>query len=171
MKKGKGFTPTPIISKADVFKDLDMGSKLKSNHGSSKLVRGFTLIELLVVIAIIGILAVLIFLALERSREAARDSQRKAFSRDIATAEAIYYDTHKSYTGNLTGSNSLVNDTLIDVDKVPKVCPQEGLFGDECDESDWNTALTGGGRSFEVSALMERGGGTFYCDQNGCGER
>jgi len=59
--------------------------------------KGFTLIELLVVIAIIGILAVLIFLALQRAQASARDAQRKAFSRDVATAEAMYYDANKIY--------------------------------------------------------------------------
>jgi len=129
--------------------------------------KAFTLIELLVVIAIIGILAVLIFLALERARESARDSQRKAFCRDVATAEAIYYDTHKSYTANLAGANSLVRDGLIDRDKVPNVCPTGGDFGDQCGVTQWDNVLTGGGKNFDITAELERGG-SFSCDENGC---
>jgi len=137
---------------------------------------GFTLIELLVVIAIIGILAILIFLALQRAQESARDSQRKAFARDVATAEAIYYDAEKNY-GPLTGANSLKSKNLIGT--FPSVCPNGA--DENCNtsntESAWNARLKsscGGlsaptGRNFCLWVTLERDNSKgFECTENGC---
>lgn len=130
--------------------------------------KGFTLIELLVVIAIIGILAVLIFLALQKAQAAARDSQRKAFARDITTAEAMYYDTNKTYTepaslGDLIG-------------QWPTVCPDGTANpGDACKdnpEGRWNTATVPNDtwkKGFKVTVVLERDPTKgFECTQNGC---
>lgn len=143
--------------------------------------KGFTLIELLVVIAIIGILAILIFLALQKAQAAARDSQRKAFVRDIATAEAMYYDTEKKY-GPLTGSdNSLKSKGLIE--KFPSVCPNGA--DESCDPNDiegaWNGRVkeksddgvgctgTPFARKFCVWTTLERDPSKgFRCTEAGC---
>ncbi len=150
---------------------------------------GFTLIDLLVVIAIIGILAVLIFLALQNAQAGARDAQRKSFARDLTTAEAMYYDTNKTYghiiaaagvkslanpggTPGLQESNSLIG-------TWPKVCPWiPGTVSDtECSGSavttgaEWEAHAMSGVTSsaFTLTAPLEKtGAGTFTCTQSGC---
>lgn len=143
-----------------------MRNEMKSAYGGKK-EKGFTLIELLVVIAIIGILAILIFVALQRAQRGARDATRKSGCRDIATAEAMYYDATKSYTGNL---NDLMPATNPYLSQVPQVCAQAGdslpcPVGDSFKAS-WNDALkpTNG---FTCTANLENGG-TFVCDKSGC---
>ena len=129
--------------------------------------KGFTLIELLVVIAIIGILAILIFLALQRAQASARDAQRKAFSRDAAVAEAIYFDANKSYTttiSNLTG---------LDTAQVPKQINSSGT------EQNWVinvvTSASGcsgsanGQKTFCVYSRLETNTDKgFLCNESGC---
>jgi len=58
--------------------------------------RGFTLIELLVVIAIIGILSAVGLIALNGTRERARDVTRKSDIKQLSTGLALYYDEHNS---------------------------------------------------------------------------
>ncbi|TSC91491.1 MAG: prepilin-type N-terminal cleavage/methylation domain-containing protein [Candidatus Berkelbacteria bacterium Licking1014_96] len=127
--------------------------------------KGFTLIELLVVIAIIGILAILIFLALQKAQAAARDSQRKAFARDITTAEAMYYDTNKKYVepgslGDLIG-------------QWPPVCPDGQAATCPSDtKASWNNATVPNPnytKGFKVSVTLERDGSKgFECSESGC---
>lgn len=131
---------------------------------------GFTLIELLIVIAIIGILAILIFIALERAQKNARDAQRKAFARDIATAEALYYDSHKTYAK----PGVLADDKLIS--RWPTVCPDGQTYpGDDCNTDNrsrdmWNAKTEAPGKNFKVSVILESSGKGFECDQSGCGD-
>jgi prepilin-type N-terminal cleavage/methylation domain-containing protein len=54
---------------------------------------GFTLVELLVVIAVIGILAGVGLIALNGSRERARDTRRISDLQAVRTGLALYYDT------------------------------------------------------------------------------
>lgn len=138
--------------------------------------KGFTLIELLVVIVIIGILAVLIFLALQKAQQGARDAQRKAWLRDVATAEAMYYDGEKTY-GQMSG---LTSKGLIDPNKqVP--CPT-GSTSTTCTPGDWrvwgiavnqnppcsdSTPL--GKSNYCVAARMEKDQSKgFRCTESGC---
>jgi prepilin-type N-terminal cleavage/methylation domain-containing protein len=136
-----------------------------------KRMKGFTLIELLVVIAIIGILAILIFLALSRAQMSARDAQRKAFARDAATAEAIYYDAHKTYT------TDMIKLTGLDSSKVPvpwlpgnqgettwKI--YVGKAGNDC-----STSQTEGQKTFCVSTRLETDHSVgFRCTEAGCSD-
>ena len=130
--------------------------------------RGFTLIELLVVIAIIGILAILIFLAMQKAQAGARDAQRKAFVRDVATAEAMYYDTEKKY-GSLNEIKS--KDLIEDADIKP------WILGDV--EGSWSVQGSEGGSdcmagsptktSFCISTRLERDSTKgFRCTASGC---
>lgn len=61
---------------------------------SKKNKHGFTLIELLIVIAIVGILSAIGLLALNNSRERARDAKRESDLDHIRTAMQLYFDDH-----------------------------------------------------------------------------
>ena len=133
--------------------------------------KGFTLIELLVVIAIIGILAILIFLAMQRAQGSARDAQRKAFARDLATAEAMYYDAHKTY-----GTMAQIN-TSGAIGQWPKVCPDGSATDPDTAcatpagaRGAWGASGVFGasGSRWGVNVTCEVGGCHFGCDENGC---
>lgn len=133
--------------------------------------KGFTLIELLVVIAIIGILAILIFVAMGRAQAGARNSSRKAFCHDYATAEAMHYDATKNYGGY----NTLRNASPAYLSSDPSVCATAAT---SCGDSaaviaTWRNHTTPGansttGTTFSCTANLELGQGDFVCDQNGC---
>jgi type II secretion system protein G len=62
-----------------------------------KAIKGFTLIELLVVIAIIGLLASVVLVALNQTRQKARITQRLANLAQLKKALELYYDDNKNY--------------------------------------------------------------------------
>jgi prepilin-type N-terminal cleavage/methylation domain-containing protein len=80
--------------------------------------RGFTLIELLVVIAIIGILIALLIPAVQRARQAARQSNAIGKLRDITRAQAAFRDRsdHRSFATSLDEliAAGLLDDSLSD---------------------------------------------------------
>ncbi len=69
---------------------------------------GFTLIELLVVIAIIGLLASVVLVALNSTRQKARDTKRVADLNQFSKALELYFNSHNSYP-TITTSGSLSN--------------------------------------------------------------
>jgi prepilin-type N-terminal cleavage/methylation domain-containing protein len=68
----------------------------KSLRGSRT--RAFTLIELLVVISIIGFLSSVVLASTKTAREKAQDSKIVQELRQVAIAEQLYYDEHKTYS-------------------------------------------------------------------------
>jgi prepilin-type N-terminal cleavage/methylation domain-containing protein len=58
---------------------------------------GFTLIELLVVIAIIGLLATIVLVSINTTRQKARDARRLSDLRQVAVALEMFWDTNRYY--------------------------------------------------------------------------
>lgn len=59
--------------------------------------KGFTLIELLVVIAIIGLLASIVLVSVNSSREKARVAKSKTELKQFYTALEMYYDNYNTF--------------------------------------------------------------------------
>lgn len=74
--------------------------------------RGFTLIELLVVIAIIGVLAAIVMVALDDSRETGRDGARKSQIQEIIKALELTYSNGSVYPAVAAGGVPLTNVAL-----------------------------------------------------------
>ena len=76
--------------------------------------RGFTLIELLVVIAIIGILAGIVLVALNDSRQAAKVAQARAEIKEIQKAAELVYSEYGYYPNDSHGSPACPSEIVID---------------------------------------------------------
>lgn len=90
--------------------------------------RGFTLVELLVVMAILGILASITYAQFRTSQKKARDAQRKADLRNIATALEAYYNDFQSYPESTDCSSPPQQGKIV----VDKNCPSSEVL-------DWGT--------------------------------
>lgn len=80
---------------------------LKSKDNKQK---GFTIVELLIVIVVIGILAAIAFVAYGNVTKKARDSERTADAKALASKAEEYYATNAVYPANaaaLTGLQGL----------------------------------------------------------------
>ena len=66
--------------------------------------KGFTLLELLVVLAIIGIMTAIGIVAFTAAQVRARDSQRKADLKVIASVLENYFQKNKSYPSSSSGA-------------------------------------------------------------------
>jgi len=79
----------------------------------------FTLIELLVVIAIIGILAALLFPALGRGKDKAKDTRCISNLKQLGIAVFAYADDHE---GRLPSADPLVGSPVVATDPLPRIC-------------------------------------------------
>lgn len=64
---------------------------------------GFTLIELLVVVAIISLLAAIVLVGLQNSRQKARDAKRLSDMTQMNTALELYFASYKGYPSATSG--------------------------------------------------------------------
>jgi prepilin-type N-terminal cleavage/methylation domain-containing protein len=92
---------------------------------SAKSGAGFTLIELLVVVAIIALLAAIVLVGLQSSRQKARDVKRLGDMTQMNTALELYFATYKGYPSGTNGvPNGLQPDFLAALPTVPN--PADG---------------------------------------------
>ena len=67
--------------------------------------KGFTLIEIMIVISIIGLLAVLILVAVQNSRDKAADTKTVSSMDDVKTAVEMYYSSKGSFPANINDAD------------------------------------------------------------------
>jgi prepilin-type N-terminal cleavage/methylation domain-containing protein len=135
---------------------------------------GFSLVELLVVIAIIGILATTVVLALQGSKEKARNARRVADVREMMNALHIYFNSEGGYPegtdlvlndmhlctggaapGWVTGSCAEDQERVLVAPAAP--LPPDNQAGTSiCDESNnaYTYNLTDGGAGFEIQYCL-----------------
>lgn len=104
----------------------------------SRIHKGFTLIELLVVVSIIGILAGLIVVLLNTSRQRGRDSSRISQIRQLQTALAAYQDANGSYPTSLSSLTNYIPAVPSDPNGASYIYAQQG-----------------GGTSYHLGAVLE----------------
>jgi general secretion pathway protein G len=92
---------------------------------SEKTRTGFTLVEILITIAIIGVLAGIIFVALNRVRDKGDDAKRKADIQQLELALKVYRSVRGDYptttdSGSLSALSGLVPDYIGKLPDDPK---------------------------------------------------
>lgn len=126
---------------------------------------GFTLIELLVVIAIIGVLASIIGVALNTSRQKARDTGRVQAIQQLKRALELYYTTNGVYPGGDetgTGAGSYASLVPTYISSIP-IGPQGEVY-----QYQGLSSLTTGGacaigsncQSYHLGVKLEQGANT-----------
>ncbi len=119
-----------------------------------KTTRGFTVLELLVVVLIIGLLAALLFPALNRARAAAKTAQCLGNLRQIALAVQMYVNDSNGRLPVLQNRASTTNAVpALDTVLLPYVAGKAGVFDCPADSRDlftttgtsyfWNFTVSG----------------------------
>ncbi len=85
---------------------------------------GFTLIELLVVISIIALLAAVILVGLQNSRQKSRDVKRLGDMTQMNTALTIYYNANRGYPSATNGVPNGIQDIVPTIPLAPN--PADG---------------------------------------------
>lgn len=133
--------------------------------------KGFTLVELLVVLAIVGILLALAVGGIRIVQEVNRDTQRKAFARDIQLALESYQEKNNKYP--LGGVTGLGQAAILSLSNTSSLCPK-GIYitvgGTEtiCSKINFTpaSAISGGSCIIGTTGVSgsEMGSGNFsYC--------
>lgn len=140
--------------------------------------KGFTILELLVVLVIIGVLAGLAIAGIRIVQQINRDTQRKAFAKDIATLMQAYESDHYDFDTTLTFSpddpecstgemrieteddnNYLCTKVNFDPVNLPDDCT--GYINGTIEEQEENSGQINGcfhgeGKSYYLYLLLER---------------
>ena len=120
---------------------------------------GFTILELLVVIAIIGIIAAVVLVALDESREKGRDAGRASQTQEILKALELYYSDNGSYP--------TVSGTYNTGDYLDQIDSFGGYLKRMPDEagSRYYYCVSAGGSSVLLAVNTERDdGGSDWCN-------
>ncbi len=90
-----------------------MNKKLSNNK------LAFTLVETLVVITIVGVLTSLSMVAIQNSRENARNAKRIADVKQMQIALELYYQDNGSYPSSLNPGESLASNSIVYMETIP----------------------------------------------------
>lgn len=93
------FERIPVDKRDMVISDFDIYCNCMMYITKTK--AGFTLIELLVVISIISILASIILVSLNSSRDRARNASAKTSMSNIRGRAQVFYDTYNAYDNGI----------------------------------------------------------------------
>jgi uncharacterized protein (TIGR02145 family)/prepilin-type N-terminal cleavage/methylation domain-containing protein len=103
-----------------------MNKKLSNNKSA------FTLVETLVVITIIGILTSLPMVAIQNSREGARNAKRIADAKQMQIALELYYHDNGLYPSSLNPGESLASNSIVYMETIPLApIPNDGTCSEE----------------------------------------
>lgn len=120
---------------------------------------GFTLVELLVIIAIIGLMAAIIVVGLNQSREKGKDARRVTDVKQLSNALELYGADHEgTYPIAETPTTSIPEISPRYIGNIP-VAPQPPAAG--CNSEDNDYLYTSDGSTFSLKFCLGNKTGDF----------